>query len=122
MSAFPSTALQEDVLELIKNDTPYLALYTSNPGPTNTGTEVSGGSYARQSITFGAIAAGSMDNTNTITFSSLPTSTIAYYAIFDASTAGNLLAYGLLTTPIVSDAGDSAVFDPDSITLSFSGS
>lgn len=122
MSAFPSTALQEDVLELIKNDTPYLALYTSNPGPTNTGTEVSGGSYARQSITFGAIASGSMDNTNTITFSSLPTSTIAYYAIFDASTAGNLLAYGLLTTPIVSDAGDSAVFDPDSITLSFSGS
>lgn len=122
MSAFPSTALQEDVLELIKNDTPFLALYSSNPGPTNTGVELSGGSYARQSVTFGAITSGAMSNTNTITFSSLPSSVATHWAIFDAVTSGNLLAYGALGSEIVSEAGDNAIFDPGSIDLSFQGS
>lgn len=122
MSMFPSTALQEDVLELIKNDTPFLALYTNNPGPTNTGTELTGGSYARQSITFGAIVAGSMSNSNTLTFSSLPASVATHYAIFDAVSGGNLLTYGALTTEIVSEAGDSAIFDPGAIVANFQGS
>lgn len=122
MSMFPSTALQEDALELIKNDTPYLALYTNNPGPTNTGTELTGGSYARQSITFGSIVSGQMKNTNTLTFSSLPASVATHYGIFDAVSGGNLLAYGELTTPIVSEAGDNAIFDTDSIVANFQGS
>lgn len=119
---FPSTALQEDVLELIKNDTPFLALYSNNPGPTNTGTEISGGSYARQSITFGSISGGAMSNTNTLTFSSMPASVATHYAIFDAVSGGNLLVYGELTTPIVSEAGDSAIFDPGAIDANFQGS
>lgn len=122
MSMFPSTALQEDALELIKNDTPFLALYTNNPGPTNTGTELTGGSYARQSITFGSIVSGQMKNSNTITFSALPASVATHYGIFDAVSGGNLLAYGQLTTPIVSEAGDSAIFDTDSIVANFQGS
>ena len=36
--------------------TAYVALYTSAPGPTGGGTEVSGGSYARTACTFGAAA------------------------------------------------------------------
>lgn len=36
----------------------YLALNTTDPGTTGTG-EVTGGSYARQAITFGAAASGS---------------------------------------------------------------
>ncbi len=122
MSAFPSTATLEDMLELIKNDTPYLALYVNNPGPTNTGTEVTGGSYARQSITFGAISAGSMTNTNTLTFSSMPTSAITHYGIFDAATSGNLLAYGQLAGLIPTEAGDTVIFDPGHITLTLTGS
>jgi hypothetical protein len=122
MSAFPSTATLEDMLELIKKDTPFLALYTNNPGPTNTGTELVGGSYARQSITFGAIAAGSMSNTNTLTFSNLPSSVSTHWGIFDAVSGGNLLAYGALTTEIVAEAGDNAIFDTGDITLNLTGS
>jgi hypothetical protein len=38
--------------------TVYLALYTTDPTDADTGTEVSGGSYARQAITMGAPSNG----------------------------------------------------------------
>ena len=40
----------------------YLALYTSNPTSADVGTEVTGGSYARQAITFGSSASGVASN------------------------------------------------------------
>lgn len=122
MGMFPSTGLITAALNLIKNDTPFLALYINNPGPDNTGDELTGGSYARQSITFGSISAGSMDNDNTLTFSGLPESTCTHFGIFDAVSGGNLLAYGPLETPIVSETNDSALFDPNSIVVNLTGS
>ena len=68
MPVLPSNALITDTLNLIKNDTPYLALYTVSPTASGGGTEVSGGSYARLAVTFGAITSGSMSNTAALTF------------------------------------------------------
>ena len=68
----------------------YLALYTADPGEGGAGTEVSGGSYARQPITFNTVAGSTVTNNGDITF---PTATadwgiITHGAIIDAATAG----------------------------------
>lgn len=122
MSAFPSDGLITSTLNLIKTDTPFLALFSTNPNSDGSGTEITGGSYARQSVTFGTIASGSMSNTNTIEFEDMPATTAAYWAIFDAVSGGNLLAYGEMDSPVVSQAGDTATIQSGDITLSFSGS
>lgn len=122
MPVFPSTALITDTLELIKNDTPYLALYTASPNAGGGGTEVTGGSYARQAITFGAISSGSMSNSSTITFTGLPTATITHYGILDASTGGELKVYGAINSVATVVSGDQLQFPTSSITINLAGS
>ena len=75
--------------------TVYVGLYTTDPGEGNTGTEVSGGSYARTAVTFGAPSNGVSTNSGAVTF---PTATgtwgtVTHIGILDASTSGNLLYY-----------------------------
>jgi len=88
--------------------TVYLALYTSDPTDADTGTEVSGGSYARQSITFGAPSNGASTNTAAIEFPQATGSwgTVAYIGIRDASTAGNLLYHTALDASKTIATGD----------------
>lgn len=122
MSAFPSTVLVTEFFALITGDTPHLALYTSNPGPTNTGAEVSGGSYARQPITFGSIVSNAIENDSILTFNAMPTAVITHWGILDASTSGNLLAYGPLSSAITTTTGDNVTIDEGQIDLTFAGS
>lgn len=88
--------------------TVYVGLYTSNPGEGNTGTEVSGGSYARQSATFGAPSDGVSTNSATLTFPTATASwgTITHVGILDASTSGNLLYYAALDVSKTIGSGD----------------
>jgi len=85
----------------------YVGLYTSDPGEANTGTEVSGGSYARQTIAF-TVTDNQASNTAAVEFPTASASwgTVTYAAIFDASTSGNMLAYGALTTSKTIASGD----------------
>ena len=78
--------------------TPYLALYTTDPTDADTGTEISGGSYARQAITFNAPSNGIAINAFDITFPVATTAwgTISYIGIRDAVTGGNLLYHSPL--------------------------
>ena len=48
--------------------TVYVALFTSDPTDAGSGTEVSGGSYARQSATFGAPSNGASSISSAIEF------------------------------------------------------
>ena len=86
----------------------YVALYTTNPTPADSATEVSGGSYARQSITLAAEVSGATENTNLITFPAATVSwgSIAYYVIKDASSGGNGLIFGAFTSAKTIDIGD----------------
>jgi hypothetical protein len=86
----------------------YVGLYTSNPGEGNTGTEVSGGSYARQSATFGAPSDGASTNSATLTFPTATGSwgTITHIGILDALTTGNLLYYAALDVSKTIGSGD----------------
>jgi hypothetical protein len=88
--------------------TVYVGLYTSDPTDANTGTEVTGGSYARQSATFGAPSNGVSTTTADITFPQCTSSwgTVSHIGILDASTSGNLLYHTPLTTSKAIDTGD----------------
>lgn len=88
--------------------TVYVGLYTSDPGEGNTGTEVSGGSYARVAVTFGAPSNGVSTNSASVTF---PTATgnwgtVSHIGILDALTSGNLLYYTALDASKTIASGD----------------
>ena len=109
-----SNFLENKVLGHVFGATPYTApatlyvgLFTSSPGETGSGAEVSGGSYARQTIAF-TVTGAQASNTAAVEFPTATASwgTITFAAIYDALSGGNLLAYGALTTSKTIDNGD----------------
>jgi hypothetical protein len=86
----------------------YLGLYTSDPTDADTGTEVSGGSYARQAITFGAPSNGVTTNTAAIEFPQATGSwgTVGWIGIEDAISGGNLLYHSPLDASKTIASGD----------------
>ena len=87
----------------------YVALFTSNPDEDASGTEVStsGTAYARQSVSF-SVSGNTASNSAAIEFPTATASygTVTHVGVFDASTAGNLIAYAALTTSKAIDTGD----------------
>ena len=88
--------------------TVYLALYLTTPTAADVGTEVGGGGYLRQAIVFAAPSGGVCLSSADVTFPIALTSwgNVAYAAIRDASTGGNLLFYGNLVLPRFVSSGD----------------
>jgi hypothetical protein len=88
--------------------TVYVGLYTSDPTDANSGTEVTGGSYARKSATFAAPSNGVSTTSADITFDQATGSwgTITHIGILDALTTGNLLYHTPLDTSKTIDTGD----------------
>lgn len=86
----------------------YVGLYTSDPTDANSGTEVSGGSYARTAVTFGAPSNGASLNDAAVEFPQATASwgTVAYIGILDAATSGNLMYHTALDTSKTIDTGD----------------
>lgn len=78
----------------------YLALYINDPTDADTGTEVSGGSYARQQVTFGAPTQtgdkGVISNNQKIEFpiATADWGNVSHWGIRSAATGGNLLCRG----------------------------
>ena len=71
MSNYLENGLLNAVLRATSYTSPttvYVGLYTSDPGEGNTGTEVSGGSYARKSATFNAPSNGVCTNSAAVEF------------------------------------------------------
>lgn len=85
----------------------YVALFTVAPGETGGGTEVSGGSYARMAAGL-TVSGDTATNAAAIEWAAATASwgTVVAAAIMDASTAGNMLAYGTLTTSKTIATGD----------------
>jgi hypothetical protein len=88
--------------------TVYVGLYTSDPTDANSGTEVSGGSYARTAVTFGAPSDGVTTNSGAVEFPQATGSwgTIGWIGLLDASTSGNLLYHTALDVSKTIDNGD----------------
>ncbi len=105
----------------------YLALFTAAPSDSGGGTEVSGGSYARQAVATGAstgwdAASGrATANTGVVTF---PTATadwgtITHVGVFDASTSGNLMFHGALSSNKTVSNGDIFRFNAGEFDIAF---
>lgn len=80
--------------------TVYAALFTTDPTDADVGTEVSGGSYARQAVTFGVPVSGATTNSALVTY---PTATadwglVTHVGIYDAVSGGNLLFHAPMTS------------------------
>lgn len=88
--------------------TVYVSLWTSDPTDAGSGTEVSGGSYARTAVTFGAPSGGVTTNNADVTFPTATASwgTVGWIGINDAATSGNLLYHTALDTAKAIDSGD----------------
>ena len=86
----------------------YVGLYTSDPTDGNTGTEVSGGSYARTAVVFGAPSAGISTNSSAVEFPQATASwgTVGQVGVLDASTGGNLICHSPLDVAKTIDTGD----------------
>lgn len=102
----------------------YVALFTSNPNPDGSGTEVttSGSAYSRQAITWSAVGGGNTANNSAdITFPAATSNwgTVTYAAIFDAVTSGNLLCFAPLTSSTAVNTGNIFKFPATDLTLSF---
>jgi hypothetical protein len=88
----------------------YLALFLNTSGNAATNLEAgtltdevsTGGTanYGRQTISFGSASGGSASNSGTVTFSAATSNwgTITHVAVMDASTSGNVLFWGAVTT------------------------
>ena len=88
--------------------TVYVSLWTSDPTDAGSGTEVSGGSYARTSVTFAAPSNGVTTNNADVTFPTATASwgTVGWIGINDALSGGNLLYHTALDTAKAIDTGD----------------
>lgn len=113
MIAVKSTYLKQAVIKAALGEASfpaisnvYLALYTNDPTIADTGTEVVGGSYARQQLSFAAASGGSKVSNTSETFSSMPATTVTHWGIRDASSGGNLLYFGSFDLPIQLNATD----------------
>jgi hypothetical protein len=95
-----------------------LALMTASGSDSAAGTEVSGGSYARQTISFGSAASGQIANSATINFTSMPAATVVGIEIYDSAGTPKRLAYGTLTASKTTASGDTLQFAASAITLS----
>ena len=89
--------------------THYLALFTAAPGETGGGTEVTTSStaYARQTVAF-TTTGNTTSNTAAVEYPTATATfgTVTHVGVFDALTAGNLMAYATLTTSKAIDSGD----------------
>ena len=83
MASLIETVGKNVALDAIGTAYGYMALF-SDAGIT----EVTGGSYVRQAITWGAAAAGAKNISANCVFAGMPTSTVTHVGIYTALTAG----------------------------------
>lgn len=124
MLAVKSTYLRQAVIKAVLGEATfpsitntYLALYTNDPTIADTGTEVTGGSYARQQLSFASASGGSKVSNTSETFSSMPATTVTHWGVRDASSGGNLLYFGSFAIPIQLNAGNNLVINSGDIVL-----
>jgi hypothetical protein len=122
MSDFLENALINATLRNTTYTSPavvYVGLFTTDPTDANVGTEVTGGSYAREAASFAAPSNGSSTTDADITF---PTATgnwgtVTHFGIYDAATTGNLLYHGVLNNSKTIQTGDILKIEAGNLTV-----
>lgn len=110
----------------LRSGTYYLALFLTDPTAAATGTEASGGGYARKIITFGApsLVSGRQQVTNTAEIDygviTADIGTVSYWGIFDSQSGGNLLWFGSFARGKNVLNGDAITVEAGAITCNLS--
>jgi hypothetical protein len=97
-----------------------VALVTANGTDTSAGTEVSGGSYARQNVTFTAASSGATANDAAITFTNMPAATIVGVEVWDSAGTPVRLWYGALAANKTTNSGDTFTIATGDLDLTLS--
>jgi len=111
MSNYLENALLNAVLRNTSYTSPttcYVGLFTSDPTDAGSGTECTGGAYARIAVTFGAPSNGVVTNSADVTFAQATTNwgTISHIGLHDNLTSGNLLFHTILNSSKAIGTGD----------------
>jgi hypothetical protein len=102
----------------------YVGLSTTDPTDDGSGlTEPSGNGYTRVQTfasDWNAASNSTLDNSSDITFTQATGNwgTITHFALLDAATAGNMLAYGVLSQPKSISESDTARFEAGDLDIS----
>ena len=102
--------------------TVYVGLSTADPTDDASGlAEPSGNGYVRKAITFGAAASREVAQSGVVTFDQASGSwgTITHWALFDAESAGNMLAHGALAASKEVVSGNTPSIASAEVTVSF---
>jgi hypothetical protein len=100
-----STYFDNSMLNAALRNTPYtsptsvfVALFTTAPLAGGGGTEVSGGSYARQLVTWTVPSTGSVSNVADVVYpvASATWGVVVAFAVFDNAVSGNMLYFNNL--------------------------
>lgn len=101
----------------------YVSLHTGSPNDDDSGANeitTAGTAYVRQNATFDTATNGSASTNATITFPAATANwgTISHIGIYDASSAGNLLYHGAVTTSKTIETGDTFQISSGNLTIS----
>jgi hypothetical protein len=123
LSDYLENKLLDHVLRNVSYTSPttvYVGLYTSDPEDDNSGTEVSGGSYARQILSVTTSTDGIVTSSADVTFpqATAQWGTISHIGLLDAVSSGNLLMHTPLTTSRAVEVGDVLKISTGSLTAS----
>jgi hypothetical protein len=97
-----------------------VALVTANGDDATAGTEVTGGGYARQSLTVAAAVNGATSNSADLVWTNMPAVTVVGVEIWDSAGTPVRLWYGALTASRTVAAGDELRLVAGALTLSLS--
>jgi hypothetical protein len=123
LSNYLENKLLDHVLRNISYTSPttvYVGLFTADPTDAGTGTEVSGGSYARQIVSVTTATGGIVTSSADVTFPQCTASwgTVSHIGLLDALSSGNLLMHTALTTSRSIETGDVLKISTGSLTAS----
>jgi hypothetical protein len=98
------------------------SLHTTTPGTTGAA-EVSGGSYTRQSVTFGVSVSGVKTSTNAQSWTGMPSATVGYFGFFTVSgtSGGTWEGGGILGSSLTVPSGATVYAAIGAITATVAG-
>ena len=92
-------------------------LMTANGTSSSNGTEVTGGSYASQTTTFGAASAGSAASSVAVTVTGMPAVTVVGVELWDSNATPKRQWWGALSANKTTNAGDTFTIPSGSLTV-----
>lgn len=97
-----------------------LALATTASTASAAGTEVTGGSYARQTIAFTTSAGSGVSNSGAVTYTNMPAATTTHVDVYDSAGTPRRGWFGALTASKTTASGDTLSFAIGAVTVTLS--